>query len=71
MFTRAARDHRSHPVSESGKTNHHDVNQKKEQKEHGHEKMNRARGLLAAERSNSGWKHGSDGGGHRQACPDY
>ena len=67
----AARDHGSHTVPESGKTNHHDVDQKEEYKKHGDEEMNRACGLLAAKHSDGGRKRGRDGGRHGQAGPDH
>ena len=47
------------------------MNQKEEQKEHGDEEVNRARGLLAAQDSDGGRKRRRDGGGHGQARPDH
>ena len=71
MGAGAARDHGSHAAPESGKTDHRDVDQKEEYKQHGDEEMNRARGLLAAEHRDGGRKRGRDGGRHRQARPDH
>ena len=58
----AACDHGSHAVPESCKTNHDNVDQKKDYKKHGDEEMNGACGLLAAEHSDDGGKRGRDGG---------
>ena len=66
-----ARNHGSHALPESGQTNHHDVNQQEEQEKRGAEKVNRARGLLAAEHRLGGWKRRDEGGRHSQAGPDH
>ena len=66
----AAGDHRAHAVPESGKTNHHDMNEKEDHERYRDEEVDRARGLLAAEHCDRRRKRGHKGGGHRQARPD-
>src|SRR5260370_15654877 len=66
----AADNHRCHPTSESGETNHNDVNRKEEHEGDRDEEVYGARGLLAAQNSDRGRNRGRDGGGHGQARPD-
>ena len=71
MYVGAARDHRSHAAPESGKKNHHDVDQQEEHESQGDEEMKRARGLLAAEQIDGRRNRGNKSGRHRQARPDH
>jgi len=71
MCTGPSGDHRSHAALESGHTNHHDVDEQEEHESQGHEEVNGARRLLATEHRDGLRNRGHEGGGHRQACPDY